>query len=150
MGNAQIISGTMSLQEPAMNGKGNDSAVSEVLGEVMVIGLVVALAAIIGAMVFGLVGTMPKSQIVGVTATRMDAGNVTVSYFGGEKQDQVRWLNITVNGSSPVILGSFQGTTPLDVGNSTRISAPVPGMDHIIVVGNFADGTAQVLLDTYV
>ena len=131
--------------------KGNEgSAVSEVIGEVLIIALVVTLAGIIGAMVFGLFGSMPQSTIVGVTAERNDALNVSVTYHGGEKQDMLNFLTIAVNSTDPLTMGFTAGGDVLNVGNSTVVHAPVPGNDHIIVVGHFSDGSALVVLDTFV
>jgi hypothetical protein len=47
-------------------------------------------------------------------------------------------------------MGDVGGTTPLGVGNITMVSAPASGKDHVVVVGSFADGTGQVVLDTFV
>jgi flagellin-like protein len=126
----------------------NDEAVSEVIGTILIIALVVTLAAIIGAMVFGLVGNLQQTHIVGVSAVRFNQTHITVTFNGGEKADQLNWLNITVNGAIRPSLGTFGSTTSLGVGNSTTVTGNTSGNDHVIVVGNFADGTQQVVLDT--
>jgi FlaG/FlaF family flagellin (archaellin) len=135
-----------------MKANSYESAVSEVIGEVLILALVVLLAAVIGAMVFGLAGSIQKTTISGVTATRNTDGFVMVTYHGGEEANQLHSLNITVNGSGYgiIIVSLNAGTTPLDVGNSTMLRAPAPGMDHVVVVGNFADGRQQLFLDTVV
>jgi|GEM_PF-584809 len=128
-----------------------DQAVSEVMGSILMVALVVILAAIIGAFVFGMVGSVQSPNLIGVSAVRSDAGNVTVTYIsGGDSRTQVYWMSISVNGTASTTLGINGGTTPLEVGNSTIVSAPVPGNDHIVVVGRFSDGTDQIVLDTLI
>ena len=131
-----------------MRKKRNEDAVSEVMGTVLMVALVVILAAIIGSMVFGLVGNLQQTHIVGVSAVRFNQTHITVTFNGGEKADQLNWLNITVNGAIRPSVGTFGSTTPLGVGNSTTVTGNTSGNDHVIVVGNFADGTQQVVLDT--
>lgn len=133
-----------------VNRRRHDSAVSDVIGTVLIVALVVILAAIVAVTVFGFSGILRPTTIVGVTAVRGDFGNVTVTYTGGASQNPLYWLSISVNGSAMKTLGVFGGTTPLEIGNSTTVGAPVPGKDHIVVVGDFADGTRQIVLDTIV
>jgi flagellin-like protein len=127
-----------------------DEAVSEVIGTVLIIALVVTLAAIIGAMVFGLVGTVQDTKVIAVTAVRYNSSNISLTYNGGDRADQVYWLNISVNGTPVGRMGTLGGTSPVQVGNVTRIGGSFPGNDHVVVVAAFADGTEQVVLDTTV
>jgi flagellin-like protein len=125
-----------------------DEAVSEVIGTILIIALVVTLAAIIGAMVFGLVGTVQDTKVIAVTAVRFNESNISLTYNGGDRSDQVYWLNISVNGSPVGRMGT--GTSPVMVGNVTLVGGSFPSYDHVIVVAAFADGTEQVVLDTTV
>lgn len=127
-----------------------EHAVSEVIGTVLIIALVVALAGIIGAMVFGLVGNLQNTKIVGVTATRFNATNITVTYAGGQNSGQLYWVNISTNGIRTGQFGNVGSKTPVTVGNSTLVAGNSPGKDHVVVVGAFSDGTEQVILDTTV
>jgi hypothetical protein len=130
--------------------RGNDSAVSEVVSEIIILALVVILAAVIAAMVFGLFGNLQPTNITGVTAVRGDPGQIVITYNGGERADQLKWLNISVNGGISPSLGTYGSVTPLSIGNSTVVAGPSPGKDHVIVTGYFSDGTVQVVLDTTV
>ena len=112
------------------------------------VAVTVILAALIGVTALSFFGNMQPTRIVGVTAVRFNQTNVSVTYYGSDKPDQLYWLNISVNGDSSKTLGD--GITPLGVGNTTSVFADVPGMDHIVVVGSFADSNKQVLLDTFV
>jgi FlaG/FlaF family flagellin (archaellin) len=126
----------------------HDTAVSEMVGSILMVAVTVIFAMLVGATVLSLAGSMQQTKIVGVVAVRLNASFVSVTYYGCDKPDQVRQLNISVNGIHAATLGD--GTPPLHVGNSTVVGASLPGKDHVVVVGAFADGTAQVVLDTRV
>lgn len=128
----------------------DENAVSEVLAEILIVALVVIIAAIIGAMVFGLVPYLQNTKVVGITATRFNQSNITVTYSGGQNQGDLYWLNISVNGNFIRSMGTIGGTTPVIVGNSTLIPGRLPGRDHVVIVGSFSNGYQQVLIDTYV
>jgi len=127
-----------------------DEAVSEVIGTILIIALVVTLAAIIGAMVFGLVGNVQNTKVIAVTAVRFNSSTISLTYNGGQRADQVYWFNISVNGTPAGRMGTLGGTSPVQVGNVTLISGSFPRYDHVIVVAAFADWTEQVVLDTTV
>ena len=126
----------------------HDTAVSEIVGSILMVAVTVIFAMLIGATVLGLAGNMQQAKVVGVAAVRLNASFVSVTYYGSDKPDQISQLNISVNGMNAATLGD--GTPPLHVGISTMVGASVPGNDHVVVVGIFADGTAQVVLDTMV
>jgi FlaG/FlaF family flagellin (archaellin) len=126
----------------------HEAAVSEVMGSILMVAVTVIFAMLIGATVRSLVGSMQQTRVVGVVAVRLNATFVSITYYGSDKPDQVYQLNISVNGMGPTALGS--GTTPLEVGTSTMVSATAPGNDHIVVTGAFSDGTRQVVLNTMV
>jgi hypothetical protein len=108
----------------------------------------VILAAIIGATVLSLVGNMQPTRIVGVTAVRFNETNISITYYGCDKPDQLYWLNISINGGNATSIGS--NTPPLKVGNLTMVGASASYHDHVVIVGGFADGNKQIVLDTFV
>ena len=112
------------------------------------VAVTVIFAMLIGSTVLSLVGSMQQTRVVGVVGVRLNATFVSITYHGSDKPDQVYQLNISVNGMGPTALGS--GTTPLEVGTSTMVSATAPGNDHMVVTGAFSDGTRQVVLNTMV
>jgi FlaG/FlaF family flagellin (archaellin) len=126
----------------------HEAAVSEVMGSILMVAVTVIFDMLVGATVLSLVGSMQQTRVVGVVAVRLNATFVTITYYGCDKPDQVYQLNISVNGMGPTALGS--GTTPLDVGTSTMVSATAPGNDHMVVTSAFSDGTRQVVLNTMV
>ncbi|WAC04431.1 MAG: type IV pilin N-terminal domain-containing protein [Methanoregula sp.] len=125
----------------------NERAVSEVMGTILMVALVVILAAVIGSMVFGLVGIMKNPNLVGVSAVKFNTTHVLVTFTGGEKADQLYNLTVSMNGGSPQPM--TQGTKSMTVGNSSFFSGATSGSDHLVIVGYFADGTQQVIMDTY-
>jgi FlaG/FlaF family flagellin (archaellin) len=133
-----------------MSQHSHDTAVSEVMGSILIVSVTVILAMVVGATVYGLAGSMQPTRVVGVTAVRVNATFVSITYYGSDKPDQLYWLNVSVNGGSFKTIGDFGGSTPLYVGNSTMVSATAPGNDHIVVTGAFSDGTRQVVLNTMV
>ncbi len=121
----------------------NDDAESSVIGVILMVALVVILAAVIGAFVFGLPGNVQKGRVVAATAT--GGSNITVTYHGGKDASQVSNLSVTVDGAD-------YGEIPTYVGFSG--SAPPPDSSlathHVIIVATFYDGVKQVILDTNV
>ena len=126
-----------------------DQAVSEVMGTILMVALVVILAAIIGSMVFGLAGSVQNTNLVGVSAVKADNVTILVTFTSsGDNAVPLYWLNVSVNGNNAGALGTFQGTTPLGVGNSSYFSGATTGSDHVVITGTFGDGTQQVVMDT--
>ena len=124
----------------------NEQAISEVMGSILMVALVVILAAVIGTMVFGLAGNLQETQVVGVTAVKYNSTHIVVTYNGGDKTDQLYNLSVSMNGASQVSM--TQGKTPMIVGNSSYFGGVTTGSDHLVITGWFADGTQQVIMDT--
>ena len=122
-----------------------ESAVSPVIGVILMVAITVILAAVIGAFVFGMGGSLKKTYNVGVTATQVNANNVTFTFQGGPDADLVTFLNSTVGGGNQT---SHSGD--ITVGDTWSSGGATPGRDHVVVTAEFADGTKQVVLDTYV
>jgi flagellin-like protein len=127
-----------------------DQAVSEVMGTILMVALVVILAAVIGSLVFGLAGSMQNANLAGVSATRFNSTYTVVTVTsGGEGNNPLYNLSFSIDGVS---YGSMtNGNAPLIVGNSSYIgSTTTTGNNHLVVVGWFGDGTQQILIDTTV
>ena len=116
------------------------------------VGITVILAATIAAFVFGMAGNMNNqmNKIVAVSVHQPNADQITVTYLGG--QDNQYFDHATVNVTKDD--GSFTDGVNLTgpVGNYVIAEAEgeLSGSNHVMVVGHFTDGSAQVLLDTYV
>ena len=122
--------------------KGED-AVSPVIGVILMVAITVILAAVIGAFVFGMGGSVQKTYTVGVTASQ-DGTNVTFTFQGGPDATAVTNLTSTVAGGAAVT------TVGPTVGKTWSHGTATSGQDHVVVVATFSDDSQQVVLDTYV
>jgi flagellin-like protein len=123
-----------------------DQAVSEVMGTILMVALVVILAAVIGSFVFGLVGNMPSSNLAGVSAVKYNSSYIVVTVTGGgDNNNPLYNLSVSMDG---VPRGSMtQGNSPLIVGNASYFSGAT-GNNHLVIIGWYADGTQQIVMDT--
>ena len=123
-----------------------DKAVSEVMGTILMVALVVILAAVIGSLVFGMVGSMQSSNLAGVSAVKVNSTYIIVTVTsGGDNNNPLYNLSVSMDG---VPQGSMtQGKAPLIVGNSSYFSGATVN-NHLVIVGWFADGTQQIVMDT--
>ncbi|MGA2933548.1 MAG: type IV pilin N-terminal domain-containing protein [Methanomicrobiales archaeon] len=123
-----------------------EDAVSPVIGVILMVAITVILAAVIAAFVFGMASGVQKTKSVAATARQTGANGCTVTWEGGQDNAMVSTYNVTmVDAAAP------QGVNlPATVGNSTTWGLCTVGQDHIVVTAIFTDGTAQVILDTYV
>lgn len=126
----------------------DESAVSEVIATVLIVGITTVLAAIVAVAVLDFTNHIPNSRIIGVSSDRMDESHITVTYHGGPDHSRLTSLTITwPNGLSEV-------KTAPNVGDA-YLAGPPEGVtnghkDHIVVVGRFNDGSDQVVLDKYI
>ena len=151
-----------------------ESAVSPVIGVILMVAITVILAAVIGAFVFGMGGNLKKTYNVGVTASQTASDKVDITFQGGPDANLVHYINVSIDGSE------FRGTsannaTATDTssnaypvfGDPTSTDSVVPvgtavtledsdntvissGRDHVVATATFTDGTQQIVLDTYV
>jgi flagellin-like protein len=138
----------------------NEDAVSPVIGVILMVAITVILAAVIAAFVFGMTGSVESTKTIAVTAAQ-NGDNVTLTYHGGGDAATLQYLSITVNGGAANYTVTETGgiATTHTAGSSSKLNVgaviTIPdvatvGRDHVVVVGYFADGTQQVVLDTYV
>jgi archaeal type IV pilus assembly protein PilA len=150
----------------------NDEAVSPVIGVILMVAITVILAAVIAAFVFGMSGNISKTKVVAVTTQQPDGTHITSTYQGGQDAQTFDYGVITVTpqntpaqaitwtsgashyggNSSPIAAQTLGARNILgaDVGSSlTAVGTDFSGKDHVVVTGHFTDGSAQVMLDTY-
>ena len=151
------------------NFRKEEEAVSPVIGVILMVAITVILAAVIGAFVFGMGGSLKKTYTVAATATQIGASTVDVTFQGGPDADLVSSLNVTIGSVQYTAANTAWATVrntciaPNATGTSTFNTADVGSMvsitdstsvttarDHVIVAAKFDDGTIQVILDTYV
>jgi hypothetical protein len=128
-----------------------ESAVSEVIGIILIVALTVILSAIIAAYAFGLVGTMPTNYNVAVTLHKTDLTHFNMTYQGGPDHEKLTSLRITwpeASLPSPILPSDVPNPS---VGQYWGPAEIVPGgRNHIIVVGHFSDEKEQVLLNAFI
>jgi len=143
--------------------RNNDDAVSPVIGVILMVAITVILAAVIAAFVFGMAGNIQKTKVVAVTEQRINSTDVQITYQGGQDAGTLGSIYFTVGGvnatMAPGISGNPYGagglstetllgsTSVLPVGATVFITN-APSTSHIVGVGQFTDGTTQVLVDT--
>lgn len=150
--------------------KKDEKAVSPVIGVILMVAITVILAAVIASFVFGMGSSVKKTYVVSATASEQYNSSskdydITVTYQGGPDHASVSWINITLPDSDwdegditntsctvdPDTTNERIQVTNLSTGATVTVfEAGSTGRDHVIVVGHFADGTEQVILDTYV
>jgi flagellin-like protein len=126
----------------------DEDAVSPVIGTILMVAITVILASIVGSMAFGMSSNLPQMHIVVVTAERINSTAIDFTYIGGSSADFVQYLNATVGGN-PV--DAAPDTQPA-VGSvwTYNLDTVLSDRNHVIVVATFGDGSAQVVLDTFV
>ena len=124
----------------------NNSAVSPVIGVILMVAITVILAAVIAAFVFGMSENIQGSYVVAITMQQPDGTHITLTNMGG--QDAGSLVSVSVTGDLKIIpapkLAAGVGST-----GTYELSAGA-GQKHIIAVGLFKDGTEQVLIDSQV
>jgi len=121
----------------------NDEAVSENIGNILFLIVTITMAAVIAASLIDMTSSIQKVRIVGATASH-NAGDIIVTYHGGQDYGEVAVLTATAGASSVsknnpsvgavlVVSGSFTGT-----------------QNNVVVTAKFYDDSEQIILDTYV
>lgn len=122
----------------------NESAVSPVVGVILMIAITVIMAAVIGAFIFGMAGDLKPTKIVAVTVTPVNASAISVMNMGGQDASKLTSIDVSGDITNPGSVGSSVGST------GVFLKANVTGQKHVVIVGTFNDDTSQVLLSTYV
>ena len=124
----------------------NDSAVSPVIGVILLVAITVILAAIVAAFAFGMVGNVSQPKIAAATAQQPTWDTIIVTYHGGQDANSLINLTVSINDSTVGTLGNATGI--LGVGASGSFTGTYSGKDHVVGIAEFTDGTAQVILDS--
>lgn len=153
-----------------MNTKNNDSAVSPVIGVILMVAITVILAAVIAAFVFGMPNSMGRDKIVAVTAQQPDTGKITLMYQGGPDTATFDYGTVRVTPDSGTVTyyhpaGKYSNGTAIaavaspgtasdgilgsEVGSTVTALGTFSGRNQVTVIGKFTDGSSQVVLDTY-
>ena len=131
----------------------DECAVSPVIGVILMVAVTVMLASIVGSMAFGMSGNINNMNLVAVSAQQKDSTTIEFTVMGGPDAGAIRYLNATIDGEPADPPEDYEP----DVGScwtadsaSFHTSGGFSGMNHAVVAATFNDGSAQVVLDTYV
>ena len=121
------------------------------------VAIVVILAAVIAAFVFGMVGGTTASKNVGLTVSPgTSAGanvGITVLWQGGSDMNSLLDVTETVDGAvdGQIISGGWPATGASadhpEVGEITELGQQDVTGTRVVLVGTFTDGTSQVIFD---
>ena len=130
----------------------DDTAVSPVIGVILMVAITVILAAVIGTMVLGLTGnvnqTAPQASFT-FSQTPNGGGsgyNVTIDDNGGDSIP-INNINVTVGGSTQGVTWST-GTNDVAAGSSTTLTGLSNG-DQIKIIWKKNNGKSAQVLATY-
>ncbi len=128
--------------------KKDEHAVSPVIGTILMVAITVMLASIVGALSFGMSGNMSPLHIVVVTAERLNSTSIDFTYAGGPSANFVQYINVSVDGT----FRNIALDSPPAVGSTWTYNSDTVLSDqsHVIAVATFGDGSAQIILDTFV
>jgi archaeal type IV pilus assembly protein PilA len=129
-----------------------ESAVSEVIGVILVVALTVIMASIIGAYMFGMMdNTGLEPRILAISANQPSPSYVEVRYMGGPDYRSLENLTITwPSGARQFVPLPKIGDTYRAMNYGVPYNATPGGYDHIIVTGYFSLDAKQVVLDARV
>ncbi len=131
--------------------RSDEEAVSPVIGVILMVAIVVILAAVIAAFVFGMAGNVQTTKTVGVTVAQVNNSTMMLTFQGGKDAALVMDLNTKITVPNGSTIGGLWSPSPPAVGQTDIVSETnaFTGRDHVVVVANFTDGSTQVVLDTY-
>ncbi len=149
----------------------NEDAVSPVIGVILMVAITVILAAVIAAFVFGMTGNIETQKSVALTAKQISGNQLQVTVQSGADLSTLEYLRIEVADSGGTAKTYYayvktggsktfetakpgDGTTgTITVGSiftsSINNGILTDGSDHVVIIGHFADGRDQTLLDTF-
>jgi len=124
--------------------RSDEEAVSPVIGVILMVAIVVILAAVIAAFVFGMAGGVGPSKSVAATAS-MNGNDIVCTYQGGQDAGDVATLTMWINGTTAA---DTVYPTPPKVGDQATYTKTNPtDRCHVTNVAEFTDGTEQIILD---
>jgi len=145
--------------------KKNEEAVSPVIGVILMVAITVILAAVIAAFVFNMAGSIQKTHVVMFTLQKTGTDTIMVMDQGGQDQGTLISVNVTApvtftgtdfDGTAlPAATGSgssyyVQSVATPAIGKSLTLTGTWPATTAITVIGNFNDGSHQIILQSTV
>lgn len=139
-----------------MNFRQNEEAVSPVIGVILMVAITVILAAVIAAFVFGMTGNVQTTKTVSMQA-QLNAGDIVITINGGPDLNMLQEVTITHNGTAPatITVSDTVDLTPsagkvagnFSVGDVLTFTPADGTGGRLLIVGQWADGAEQIILD---
>lgn len=126
----------------------NDTAVSPILGTLLLLVLTVILAVAVAALVLNMGDVAPDTRMLSFTA-HQEGDMIYVTYHGGPNQLDVADPGIVALVNEQEMQTPFTKSGHVEVGTSAKTMGTL-GKDHVVVSVVFKDGKRQVCLDTFV
>lgn len=134
--------------------KNEEEAVSPVIGVILMVAIVVILAAVIAAFVFGMAGSSGTSKNIGMTVSPNATDGIDILWQGGSDLNSLRTVNATSDGAELVGIeadgwsdATGTSTAHPEVGEMTTITGGDVTGTRVIIIGTFTDGSSQVIFD---
>ena len=122
--------------------KSNNAIIIIVIVAAVFIGIIL-ISAVIGAFVFGMAGNVAQSKVVAATAQHTGT-SITVTFLGGQDSSQLTSYDVIIDNTNVL-----SKTSPT-IGKASIFYGPYTGTsNHVLVIGDFNDGSQQVILDKY-
>ena len=124
-----------------MKHNNNENAVSPVVSIILMLAIVIILAAVIGAFVFGMAGDQHKSRALGISA-KLHSGDVVLTLVTGTNED------LGALDSIDVYIGGVKQSEwePASVGDTTKYPGSYNKGDKIRLIGHFYPNDEQIIL----
>ena len=140
-----VVLGTKlgTMLEKAYN---NDSAISEVIGVILLVAIVTIIASLTALFVFGFLQGVSKPDIISFTVTRIDPQTIEILNNGGPNLADLKtssnYLTVNINGinSTPI-----NGTMDNTVGSIAYYHASIGS--QVQIIGLFNDDQNHMLLE---
>ena len=126
----------------------NDTAVSPILGTVIILLLTVVLFVAVAAVVLNMGNTAPAIRMVSFTA-HQEGEYIYVTYHGGPNQLDVADPGITALVNEQEMQTPFTKTGHVEGGTSAKTMGTL-GKDHVVVTVTYKDGRKEIALNTWV
>ena len=121
--------------------RGDDRAVSPVIGVILMVAITVILAAVIGSFVLGIGGQQESAPQASITITENNSTSVTVSHRGGDAFTDGNTENLTVSNSSD----DTSEDIPLDFSAGDEETVEVAPNGTVDVIWEGPQGTEQII-----
>lgn len=129
-----------------------ESAVSEIVGVILMVALTVIMAAIIATQALGMIEKIPESPTVIVTVQQSpDVSHIFVTYRGGP--DHPRLVSLTIkwpDGTEELWPSPALGAVYTAGNIGAGMKNVTGGNDRIMVIGHFQNNKDYIMLDTMV